>query len=89
MAVLPASYRVNLDLLKHELGAEKVDLATEKQFKDRFPDCDAGALPPFGNLYGIPIYAEARLSEQLDLAFCGGTHTELIRIPFKDFKRLA
>lgn len=89
MAVLPASYRVNLDLLKDQLDADQVRMATEKEFKDRFPDCDVGALPPFGNLYGIPIYAEERLSKQIDLAFCGGTHTELIRMPFEDFKRLA
>jgi Ala-tRNA(Pro) deacylase len=89
MAVLPASYLVNLDLIKKQLGAKEVKLATEKEFKDRFPDCDVGALPPFGNLYGIPIYADARLSEEIDLAFCGGTHTELIRMPFEEFKRLA
>ena len=89
MAVLPASYLVNLDLVKKQLGAKEVKLATEKEFKDRFPDCDVGALPPFGNLYGIPIYADARLSEEIDLAFCGGTHTELIRMPFEEFKRLA
>jgi Ala-tRNA(Pro) deacylase len=89
MAVLPASYRVNLDLLKEALGAKKVKMATEKEFKDRFPDCDVGALPPFGNLYGIPIYADEHLSKQIDLAFCGGSHTELIRITFNDFKQLA
>ncbi len=88
MALLPASYRVNLDLIKQGLDAEKVELATEKQFKDRFPDCDVGALPPFGNLYGIPIYADQQLSKHIDLAFCGGTHTELIRMPFDDFKHL-
>ncbi|MGD8865868.1 MAG: YbaK/EbsC family protein [Anaerolineales bacterium] len=89
MAVLPASYRVNLDHLKEQLGAKQVRLATEKEFKDRFPDCDLGALPPFGNLYDIPIYADERLSEEIDLAFCGGSHTELIRISFEAFKRLA
>jgi Ala-tRNA(Pro) deacylase len=89
MAVLPASFRVNLDLLKEQLGAKQVKMATEKEFKDRFPDCDIGALPPFGNLYGIPIYAEERLSKEIDLAFCGGTHTEMIRMPFEEFKRLA
>jgi Ala-tRNA(Pro) deacylase len=89
MAVLPATYRVNLDLLKDQLGAKKVTMATEKEFKDRFPDCDVGALPPFGNLYDLPIYADNQLSKEIDMAFCAGTHTELIRIPFEEFKRLA
>lgn len=89
MTVLPASYRVDFKLLAESTGAKKVELASEQEFQDRFPDCEVGAMPPFGNLYDIPIYASESLAEEMEIAFCGGSHTELIRIAFKDFERLA
>lgn len=89
MAVLPAPYRVNLERLKEVASAGKVELASEAEFKDRFPDCELGAMPPFGNLYGMQVYAAESLAEEMQIAFCGGSHTELIRMSFKDFQRLA
>ena len=89
MTVLPASYRVDFKLLQDGTGATKVELASEREFKGMFPDCEVGAMPPFGNLYGMTVYAAESLAEEVEIAFCGGTHTELIRMSFQDFKKLA
>ena len=88
MVVLPAPERGNFERIKEYTGAGVVKLATEREFKNMFPDCEPGAMPPFGNLYGIEVYAAESLAEEMDIAFCAGSHTELIRLPFKDFKRL-
>lgn len=89
MAVIPASHRVNLSRLKEHLGAGKVELASEKEFKSEFPDCEVGAMPPFGNLYGIKVYAAEDLEDEIEIAFCAGSHTELVQMKFDDFKHLA
>ena len=88
MAVVPASFRVNLDRLKAHTGAGHVELASESDYRERFPDCEVGAMPPFGNLYGVPVYAAKNLAEEMEIAFCGGAHGELVRIAFEDFNRL-
>jgi Ala-tRNA(Pro) deacylase len=88
MAVLPASLKVNIERLQEASGAGQVDLASEKEFKDRFPDCEIGGMPPFGNLYGMEVYASHRLAEDTEIAFNAGSHTELIRMAYKDFERL-
>ncbi|NOZ03178.1 MAG: YbaK/EbsC family protein [FCB group bacterium] len=88
MAVLPASYQVDLERLKEVSGARKVELATEQEFKDQFPDCELGAMPPFGNLYGLDVYATESLAQDEEIAFNAGSHTELIKMAYKDFERL-
>jgi Ala-tRNA(Pro) deacylase len=88
MIVLPAKYRVDLELVREVCGAEHVELATEEDFKGRFPECETGAMPPFGNLYNIPEYVDESLMEDEKIAFCAGTHSELIRIPFRVFEHL-
>ncbi|MEA3432513.1 MAG: YbaK/EbsC family protein [candidate division WOR-3 bacterium] len=88
MAVLPASQRVNFDLLKKITGASKIELASEQEFKDLFPECDVGAMPPFGNLYGMEVFVDESLSEDEEIVFNAGSHTELIRLTYKDFERL-
>jgi Ala-tRNA(Pro) deacylase len=88
MAVLPASHKVDFKHLKQSAGVKKVELATEKEFKNLFPDCEVGAMPPFGNLYDIPIFFAESLVEEMEIAFCAGSHTELIRMAVKDFVRL-
>ena len=88
MVVIPAPERVNFDRLKEYTGAKKVELATEQDFTELFPDCKPGAMPPFGNLYDMEVYAAKSLAEEMEIAFCAGSHTELIRLPFKDFERL-
>ncbi len=88
MAVLPASFHVDFDQLKGVLGNVKVQLATETEFKDLFPDCELGAMPPFGNLYDLNVYVAASLAEDEEIAFNAGSHTELIRLAYRDFERL-
>ena len=89
MAVLPASLHVDLSLLRAAAGANSATLASEDEFKNRFPDCETGAMPPFGNLYGIPVFADESLSRDKEIAFNAGSHRELLRLAWDDFKKLA
>jgi Ala-tRNA(Pro) deacylase len=88
MAVLPASYKVSFDLLKKAAGAQKVELANEHDFRDMFPESDVGAMPPFGNLYGMEVFVDEILSQDQEIAFNAGSHTELIKLAYRDFERL-
>jgi len=88
MAVLPASLKVNFELLKNATGAGAVGLAGENEFRSMFPECDVGAMPPFGNLYGMDVFVTDKLAENEEIAFNAGSHTELIRLAYKDFERL-
>jgi Ala-tRNA(Pro) deacylase len=88
MAVLPSSCRVNFDLLKEAINALKIELASEMEFKYAFPNCEVGAMPPFGNLWDMPVYVAERLTEDEEIAFNAGTHTELIKMSYQDFERL-
>ena len=88
MAVLPASYRVDFDLLKKVTKAKKVELSTEEEFRNIFPQCDIGAMPPFGNLYGMDVFVAQSLAEDEEIAFNAGFHTELIRMKYADYERL-
>jgi Ala-tRNA(Pro) deacylase len=88
MAVLPATEKVDFDQLKKVGSAEKVELASEDEFKDMFPECETGAMPPFGNLYGTDVYADEKLTRDELIAFNAGSHTELIQLPYNDFERL-
>src|ERR1700757_3554309 len=88
MAVLPASSHVALSALRAATGADTVELAREADFQDRFPECDTGAMPPFGNLYGMPVFVDEGLAEDEEIAFNAGSHNELIRLSYSDFKRL-
>jgi Ala-tRNA(Pro) deacylase len=88
MAVLPATAMLDLDLLKQAAGAKQVTLANEREFQDRFPDCEVGAMPPFGNLYDLKVYSDASLAEDEKIAFNAGSHAELIQLAYQDFERL-
>ena len=88
MAVLPASDTVDVERLKAAAGARTVALASEPDFQDRFPECEVGAMPPFGNLYGLDVWVAARLAEDEEIAFNAGDHTELMRMAYRDFDRL-
>jgi Ala-tRNA(Pro) deacylase len=88
MAVLPATHMIKMNLLKKTVGSDNVRLATEQEFKDKFIDCEVGAMPPFGNLYGIDVYVAESLREDEEIVFNAGTHTELIKMSYKDFERL-
>jgi len=88
MAVLPSTRKVDLNLLRESAGAEEAMLATELEFKSLFPDCETGAMPPFGNLYGMEVYVSPSLAEDDQIAFNAGSHTEVIKLAYKDFERL-
>ncbi|MFN3903306.1 aminoacyl-tRNA deacylase [Rehaibacterium terrae] len=88
MVVVPASERVHLGRLREATGADEVALASEWEFKDRFPECELGAMPPFGNLYGLDVFVSDTLSEDEEIAFNAGTHSELVRMRYRDFERL-
>ena len=88
MAVLPASHKVDWNLLKTATGAVKIELAGEREFEDRFPDCEIGAMPPFGNLYGMDVFVEESLMKDKEIAFNAGSHIELIKLLYEDFARL-
>lgn len=88
MAVLPASYQIDLELFKRATGTLEARLATEAEFEDLFPECELGAMPPFGNLYGMEVYVAATLAEDREIAFNAGSHYELIKLAYADFDRL-
>ena len=88
MAVLPANTPVDFDLLKSATGAEHVDLATETEFSDLFPGCEVGAMPPFGNLYGMAVCVDEHLAKDEAIAFNAGSHKELVKLAYADFERL-
>jgi len=88
MAVLPASYRIDFKLLKKAIGASKLELLREEEFKDLFPDCDIGAMPPFGNLYDMQVLVAESLAEEEEIAFNAGSHSELIKMAYKDYEEL-
>jgi Ala-tRNA(Pro) deacylase len=88
MVVLPAPEMVRMKHLKAQAGANRVELASEEEFKGRFPDCEVGAMPPFGNLYDMDVFVEQSLAEDEEIAFNAGTHTELIRMAYADYEEL-
>jgi Ala-tRNA(Pro) deacylase len=88
MAVVPATGRVVFDLLRSASGAKAAELASEQEFKDLCPGCELGAMPPFGNLFGMDVYVDAQLAGDAEIAFNAGSHTEMVRLPFADFERL-
>jgi len=88
MLVMPAPERVDRDRAREALGAKEVLIATEGDFGPVFADCDLGAMPPFGNLYGFPVSLDASLAENELMTFQAGTHTTTMTITFKDFIRL-
>jgi Ala-tRNA(Pro) deacylase len=88
MAVLPANRKIVLQDLREVTGCDQVKFACEEEFRKRFPDCETGAMPPFGNLYGMEVYVAESISTNPQIAFNAGSHTELIRIPYADFERL-
>lgn len=89
MMVMPAAYRIDLTRLSRALGGPEVELASESEFKDAFPDCEVGAMPPFGHLYGMPVYVDSRLAQQDEIVFNAGSHTDAVRMSYEEFEKLA
>jgi Ala-tRNA(Pro) deacylase len=88
LAVLPAPGRVDLKRFREVVGADLVSLATEVEFQGLFPGCEPGAMPPFGNLYGLPVFVDQKLTLDRTIVFNAGTHSEAIRMEYADFERL-
>src|SRR5262245_58372217 len=89
MAVLSANDTVNLDILRREIGCDVLRLASEAEFSNLFATCELGAMPPFGNIFNVPVYCEVNLSRNREIEFNAGTHHETIRMRFDDYKSLA
>ncbi len=87
MGVIPANYQVDLDKIS-EIHGEKLELATEEEFEKLFPGCETGGMPPFGNLFDLPVYVSESLAHTQEIAFNAGNHRELLQMSFEDFKKL-
>ncbi len=88
MAVIPANYQVNLKEISEFIGKGLI-LATESEFSNLFPCCETGAMPPFGNIFNLPVYVSETLASSNEIAFNAGNHKELLQMSFEDYKRLA
>jgi len=88
MLVLPASQKVDFELLKEATGASEVELAKEDEFQGMFSECEVGAMLPMGNLYGMDVFVDESLTEGEEIAFNAGSHTELIRLAYNDYEKL-
>ena len=88
MIVLPSTHDVDFEAIKDTFDAENVELASEAEFEDMFPDCELGAMPPFGNLFDMDTYVAEVLTEDEEIAFNAGTHKEVVKLNYKDFEDL-
>lgn len=88
MAVVPANFKVDMPTLQAALESDNVQLATEQEFTKRFPDCEVGAMPPFGNLYDMEVYVAESLTEDKKIAFNAGSHSEVIQMEYRDYEAL-
>lgn len=88
MLALRATDRVDLSRVRSLLGVSEARLAEEREFGTLFPDCELGAMPPFGNLYGVPVYVDTALAEDETIIFQAGTHTDTMSLKYADFARL-
>lgn len=88
MIVLAAPYRVNLQRARHESGHPDLHLASEAEFSALFPQCELGAMPPFGNLYGLPVWVDAALTKQQEIVFNAGNHRQTVHMAYADFAPL-
>jgi Ala-tRNA(Pro) deacylase len=88
MGVLPGSLKVHVNTARASLGANDVRLATEDEFTSRFPECEIGAMPPFGNLFGLKVVVDPALKEDEHIYFNAGNHAQTVRMKYKDFAEL-
>lgn len=88
LAVLPADHRIDLDQLREHLGASQLELLPEEDLPNFFPDCELGAIPAPGNLYGMPVMISPALAEQQMIVFHAGSHEDVIEMPYPSYKQL-
>jgi len=89
LAILPAPRVVDLEVIQQALGASEVRLASEPEIAERFPECEVGALPPFGPLFDVAVFVNLDLHDDELVTFTAGTHQDSIRMRCGDLKRLA
>lgn len=87
MAVVPADRRIDLQKVEKITG-KPASLESEVDFKSIFSDCAVGAMPPFGNLYGLPTYVDERLAREDYIVFEAGTHTDAIKLKYTDYQKI-
>jgi len=88
MAVLPSHRQIDLNRFAEVIGKRKVTLEDEETMSKRFPDCEAGAMPPFGGFYGLPVYCDASLAHEPVIFFSAGTHRVVIEMRYQDYVRI-
>lgn len=88
MVAVPACCKVDFDILREITGAQNIELTAEDELEILFPDCEIGAMPPLGNLYGMKVYVSRTLADQETIIFNAGNHSELIEMRYKDFERI-
>lgn len=88
LAVLPADHYIDLMRLQQQLGVNHIDVLAKNAMATFFPDCEVGACPPLGNLYGLPVYIAPSLTKHKTISFSAGTHEEAIQMPYSTFKQL-
>ncbi len=89
MAVIPASHHLNLPEFRAVLEVNRLQMLPESEMVKHFPDCEAGAVPPFGNLYGLEVWVDRALGDAEEITFCAGTHEDCIRMRYADFAKLS
>lgn len=89
MAVIPASHRLNLQDLRAAMEVHRLEMLPEGELVKLFPDCDLGAIPPFGSLYGLAVWVDRTVSDAEDVVFCAGTHEDCVRMKYSDFAKLS
>ena len=87
MALMPANTKIDWDQLIKEMDTDFIEMADENEFKDAFPGCEIGAMPPFGNLFNMTVYMDDALARNEEIAFCAGSHSEIIRMVTEDFMK--
>lgn len=88
MAVVTGNQKVDLATVRASLAAYEVSLATEDEFYSKFPGCEIGAMPPFGNLFGLPVYVDPAVTKDEAIYFNAGNHVQTVRIRYTDFEKL-
>lgn len=88
LAVVPAPARVDLDRLRELAGARDAHLASERELERLYPDCEVGAMPPLGPLYGQPVFVDRALAAADEIVFDAGSHSNAVRMKYEDFARV-
>jgi Ala-tRNA(Pro) deacylase len=89
LAVVPAPLAVDLTRLQRTVHARAIRLASEREFGRLYHDCELGAMPPLGPLYGQRVFVDKRLTADPQVSFSAGSHHDAIRMPYREFERLA